>query len=251
MTLPMDLSMVAGGFLAGLGGGAWLSRRGGAWLKVLLACGPAGILAYLGWLEWDRGPGLTAAFGLLAAFVTACDRLCAAPRPRHLFLLLCGVAGVFLLSQTWGRLSAMRALGAGAVQDGVVLQSTGFSCFPASAATCLLSLGIPATEAEMASEGRTTECGTGDGPMISALNRRLAGIGWEARIDHRDWEGLPRDGSPAVLSVDWHGIPHAIAFLGFEWDRAVIGEPQVGRVLRTRAELDRVWDGEGIFFARR
>ncbi len=248
MPLLTDAAMMgAGGLLGGLGA-AWLPRR---WSKGLLVAGPAGILAYLAWLTWDRGPGIVAAFALLAAFVVACDRLCAAPRQRRALLLLCGTAGTLLLTQTWGRFVALRALGTGTARDGVVLQSTGFSCLPASAATCLTVLGLPATELEMAEEAGATRYGTGMGRILEPLNRRLAGTGWKATAGRKGWESLPRDGSPAILAVDWHGIPHAIAFLGFEEDRAVIGEPLEGRVLRTRVELERDWDGEGVFFVRR
>lgn len=252
MALPTDTAMMAGGVVAGGVGAVWLRRRGGPWPKALLAAGPAGVLAYLGWLKWGLGPGIVAACALLAAFIVACERFCAAGRQRRSFLLLCGATGTLLLSQTWGRFVALRELGAGSVRDGVVLQSTGFSCLPASAATCLLSLGIPATEAALAVEARTSLNGTGMGPMLIPLNRRLSGTGWEARQERRTWESLPRDGSPAALSVDWHGIPHVIAFLGFEGNLAVIGEPlDEGRVLRTREELERDWSGEGIFFVRR
>jgi hypothetical protein len=248
MPLLTDTAMMGAGVLLGGMGAARLPRR---WAKGLLVAGPAGILSYLGWVKWDLGPGILAACALLGAFVVACDRLCVVPRQRRIFLLLCGAAATLFLSQTWGRFAALRALGAGAVQDGVVLQSTGFSCLPASAATCLLSLGIPATEASLADEARTTLHGTGMGRMLPPLARRLQGTGWQACQERRTWETLPRDGSPAVLAVDWHGIPHVIAFLGFEGNLAVIGEPLEGRVLRTREALARDWDGEGIFFARR
>ncbi len=237
--------------------GAILSRRGLPWRRTLLLAGPAGILAYLALIFLGRGPGMTVSFGLLAVFIAAGDLHYPAGRPRRSFLLLCALVGLLFMQRGWGRLEALREMEGkqDLVEDGVNLQSTGYTCMAASAATCLRALGLPGTEAEMVLIGGTGTTGTSPGCMAWALSKRLEGSGWAVRDERRDWASLPRDGSPAILQTYWGGkggISHATAFLGFEGEKAVLGEPMQGRVLATREALEKewAWRGQGVFFAR-
>lgn len=248
-----EAAMLADGAFVGWGAG-WLLRA--RMPRALLACGAAGILLVQGWRlgEFCLTPWLVwGAAACLGAFLAACDALCVSGRPRRLLLCLCVALGLAGADHVVWRCCAeieLRDLGI-SYRDGVVLQQTGFTCTPASAATCLILLGRPVTEEVLAFEAGTGMRGTAVRRMVPVLRRRLTGTPWRVVRERRSWEGLPRDGTPAMLSTTLSsGVGHSVVFLGFEGDDAVIGDPLNGRVLCARERLEREWSGEGIFFER-
>ena len=252
--MDADLRMALAGVGIGLAGGWRLARRGKIWRTLLLLAGPLAAFGFWAWMKHGiPPPAVLAVFAGLFAFVMACDAACPSGRPRRLFLVLCLLLGTASVMQVYGHVVAARdlaAMGESAVSEGVYLQQTGYTCLPCSAATCLARLGRPAEERELALESGTTGLGTGDGRMVPVLRRRLEGTGWIPVLGKRTWDSLPRDGSPAVLDVRCGSIPHAVAFLGFEGDEAVLGDPLSGREAYSRQRLEAIWSGQGIFFER-
>lgn len=252
MSLWPELGALLGGALLGGIAGLFL-RRIKPGRAFLLAAGPLGAAVWYAWLTGRLGPAASALGpALLGGFLAACDALCRARSARLLFLILCAGAGLQLFNQTAGRaaLASDCARMRPVVVEGVTLQQTSYTCVPASTATCLMRLGLPATEAALAWEAGTTSGGTSTERMARFLSRRLADTPWRAECRPWTWETLPRDGTPAVLDGVYGGIPHAIAFLGFEGDRVVLGDPMVGREVVAHGEFEARCKGRGIFFSK-
>ena len=220
-----------------------------------LASGPLGVALGYAWIRGLVPPHLflsLLALALIGAFLAVCDGLCRTRRSRFLYLFLCAAAGVLAWDRTASVWLARRELERSEpqVRGGIVLQTTGYTCVPSSAATCLKALGIEAAEAELAREAYTSTTGTTFGRMGWVIGRRLKGSGWKYRHAGRArWEDLT---APALLDVDHGGIRHAVAFLGFAPDgRARIGDPLSGEYAEARASLEARWSGEAVFFERR
>lgn len=220
-----------------------------------LASGPLGIGLGFSWIRGLVPPSPVLCFlalALVAVFLAACDGLCKGRRARFLFLILCASFALLVWDRTVSVCLAREELSRHAPleRDGVVLQTTGYTCVPASAATCLRSLGIEATEAGLAREAYTSTTGTSFERIGWVIGRRLKGSGWTWRhVGKARWGDLK---APALLDVDLGGLRHAVAFLGFTPDgKARIGDPLCGEYPEARAALEGRWSGEVVFFERR
>jgi predicted double-glycine peptidase len=137
-------------------------------------------------------------------------------------------------------------------RDGVVLQTTSYTCAPASIATLarLARPGLRVSEREVAELLGTTREGTSTLAEIRAMEalglrpRFARGLTVDSLIAH---------GAPAVLHIEAPargGIArHAIALLAVDArERTVtIGDPMHGLRVQRFEELDRVWIGEAVF----
>lgn len=129
--------------------------------------------------------------------------------------------------------------------DGVILQTSAFTCVPASAANALTVLGISASEREMARLAGTTVLGTSPGEVIGCLRKE----GVSARKALLSVDDLRHLGSPAILLVDYPGLgplSHAIMFDHFEGDIAHVIDPLTGRAKLTIPSLEEQWRGHAI-----
>jgi hypothetical protein len=137
-------------------------------------------------------------------------------------------------------------------RDGVVMQTTSYTCAPASIATLarLARPGLRLSEREVAEMLGTTREGT----STLAEIRVMDALGLRPRFAR----GLTVDslivrGAPAVLHIDAptrRGIArHAIALLEIDPVRrtVTIGDPMRGRQVKRFEDLDRVWIGEAVF----
>jgi predicted double-glycine peptidase len=104
--------------------------------------------------------------------------------------------------------------------DGVVRQTTGYTCGAASCATLLRRLEIDpgATEAEMARLcmthrwGGTTTLG-----MAVGLKSKLAGLGWQVRILEPDWDTFVRLRKPCLAAIRHSAlVSHSVVVCGID-----------------------------------
>lgn len=145
----------------------------------------------------------------------------------------------------------------------ICLQTTPYTCTPASAATLLRVHGIDATESEMA-ELCLTRKGTNWMGLFRGLLLKTQGSPWKVEVFDVPAEGtregvdgpailvarLPGDQSTSQL-VDTSGwIPgqaHSVVLLGdLNDDLVIVGDPSFGRELWRRSELQLLWTGRGI-----
>ncbi len=148
-----------------------------------------------------------------------------------------------------------RKLGPSAILDGVVLQTTPYTCAPASIATLTRHVlaDSSATERSMVALTRTTRGGTSTLDEIRAM--RAAGLG--ARFaTGLTLNSLVASGSFALLHVDEPAggttIRHAIALLHVDpvAETVVVGNPLHGRQIKRFDEMEGYWLGEAVLVDR-
>ncbi|MBP7865042.1 MAG: hypothetical protein KA419_03755 [Acidobacteria bacterium] len=125
--------------------------------------------------------------------------------------------------------------------DGVVLQSSPYSCGAAAAATFLNRIGVPCDERRMAELCQTNAMtGTDLFLVCRGLRRALAGKGLRVGLVRAGWEELRQTPLPALATVrlSWR-IDHWVVVLAVGPDAVTVGDPLRGlRTLSRRAFLE-------------
>jgi len=156
----------------------------------------------------------------------------------------------------WRMLPITGILGAPVVENGVVMQTTSYSCAPATIATLarLTGLDTAMTEARVVEIARTTREGT---TTLREL-RAMRAVGFEPRLARRlTPDSLAAAGLPALLHVDEPvgstRIRHAVALISADAARRTItiGNPLRGRQVIGFDQLPGYWSGEAIFAVTR
>ena len=211
---------------------------------------PSFLLLYLGayWLQ----SVLIACMGCVGFFV-GLER--SGWRDRHrlqqLSLFVCiGVAAVgFLLHQ---QRPISNLLAAPRMIDGVVFQTTSYSCAAASIATLshYLPLDAPVTEAEVVRLARTSRMGTSTLAEIRAM--RALGMAPEYRR-HLTIDDLVQRNQRAILHVmepiGTAKIGHAIALIDVDTETKTlkIANPLSGPAVKSFEDLEGYWLHEAVF----
>jgi predicted double-glycine peptidase len=135
--------------------------------------------------------------------------------------------------------------------NGVVRQSTGYTCASAASATLLRRLNIDpaATEYEMVPLcmtkrwGGATTLGTAVG-----LKRKAEPQGWRVRIVEADWDTLIMLRKPMMCAVKYDAmVDHAVVLCGIDAQQNVqIADPMNGLVNWSRDEFLQRYRGEVI-----
>jgi len=139
-------------------------------------------------------------------------------------------------------------LGRVVLEDGMVLQSSGVSCVPASAANIAAQFGIERTEREMAELLGTTVQGTSVAQTVYGM-RKLSVHCRKAEFDEA--AAIP---VPAMLFVDHPSAgeeSHAVAMTRRpENGRIEILDPLGGRRVFTEADFTAIWHGKALLFSK-
>jgi ABC-type bacteriocin/lantibiotic exporter with double-glycine peptidase domain len=127
--------------------------------------------------------------------------------------------------------------------DGVILQTTPFTCVPAAGANIAAMLGVHATEKELAELFHTTRDGTFPaqalrGMKTLGISGRKVKTGSSIRAIH----------PPAMLFI--LGDTHAVVYDGMKGGLIEIWNPSFGKKLMTEAQLGLNWDGHALEFKR-
>lgn len=117
----------------------------------------------------------------------------------------------------------------------VCLQSTESSCGPASAANILKSLGMPASERQIARDSFTSTTGTENWYLARSLSQR--GLDVHVVVQQTETWPLP---SPSIAGVILRGgAGHFIAILDSDNAHVTMVDPLIGRISFSRAELSK------------
>jgi len=139
---------------------------------------------------------------------------------------------------------SVRAL-EGEVVRGVTLQSTGFSCVPASLATVMRRWGVECSEGEIAYALRTSFRGTSI-PRVPGVVRKLgAAKKLQAKFVKTTWSDLLLFNVPCLLSTRTFSIEHCSALIGLDGTHVIAGEPLSGIVRLERAKYMQEWRWNG------
>lgn len=108
-------------------------------------------------------------------------------------------------------------------EDGVCLQTSGYTCVPACAATLIRMQSGKVTEKELAIEAGSTPRGTEVWYLARALRKR----GYEHKF--KTLESVKDAPIPSILCVILTGVPHVVVLLEKDEQGVVIGEPMSGK----------------------
>lgn len=116
-------------------------------------------------------------------------------------------------------------------EEGVCIQSTGYTCAPACAVTLLKHFGIASTEKEMANLSHTGPGGTETVPQVRAIARKAKDKGLKVDIITTDWDALKQLRTPFIVDVKWSpGIDHVLVVFKVAAESISIGDPLSGRI---------------------
>jgi hypothetical protein len=152
--------------------------------------------------------------------------------------------------------------------DGVCLQTNSASCSACAAVMLLRTVGIHSTEREMTGLCLTNSQGTPTLGLYRGLKLKTDGTCWAVEVVQSNVEQMRRDASgPMLLLVRlsqkpglrlascWAGARspgHAVLLYRFEQnDRAIVGDPAVGRRIWGTERLRDSWSGEGLRLVKR
>jgi len=116
-------------------------------------------------------------------------------------------------------------------EEGVCVQSTGYTCAPACAVTLLKHFGIATTEKEMADLSHTGPGGTETTPQVRAIAQKAKEKGLKVDIITTDWDGLKQLRTPFIVDVKWAPmIDHVLVVFKIKEDSVSVGDPLSGRI---------------------
>jgi predicted double-glycine peptidase len=136
-------------------------------------------------------------------------------------------------------------------EDGACLQTSNYSCAPASAAALLHLYGVPATELEMARLCLTRtfgiSAGTSESGLARGLRRKLEHRG-EVRVARLSLAQVPL---PALVSIQVPpGIGHSVLMTELTPDTVRFVDPRAGHAALPRERFEADWLGSAIWVER-
>lgn len=132
--------------------------------------------------------------------------------------------------------------------DSVCLQTTGYTCGPASAVTALKQLGIEAQEGEIAILAHTTPIhGTADDLLSQAIEKRYGSEGVSCHYRHFNSIAQLKETCPTIAVVKFAPlIDHYITILEVSDDYVIVADPLAGKQTLTHKEFKDKWRFIGI-----
>lgn len=207
-------------------------------------------------VQWNMPPWLQVhwsalSWGTVSALLAYVFGFCAvaalASGHRWKWLLICFGASVLAAIQVyagWESRPNLPPLGGTTYSaDGVILQTTPFTCVPASAANIARLLGVQTTEAELVKLFHTTRDGTFPAQVLYGF-RALGINGQKAPPGAAIGDIRP----PAMLFI--MADTHAVVYAGMRHGRIEIWNPSTGKSLITEPELHEIWTGHALEFTR-
>lgn len=128
------------------------------------------------------------------------------------------------------------------------MQTTDYTCVPASMVTLLARRGVYATETEMARLAMTeVGSGTTDSRAILALQRKLAGTSMRVTYRQMTAQELISVPKPCLVQLDWgYFVSHMVPVLEATSERVTIGDPLAGTRRMFTADFVKQWKGQAI-----
>ena len=134
----------------------------------------------------------------------------------------------------------------------MVMQSQDYSCVPASCATALNLMGVPSTEAQLATM-TDTRPGTGATVLraLRGLNMRLEGLPLRAHLLEISYQDAQDIDSPALTALQYEpGRMHMVVLLGSRRGGVWVMDPVSGIIRMTPESFKGVFTGEVIVFRK-
>jgi predicted double-glycine peptidase len=131
--------------------------------------------------------------------------------------------------------------------SGTVMQTSNASCAAASGASIVRSFDMQKTEKQMAELFGTTVGGTSGAQVIYGM-REIGFSCNKVEVSDSNPENLS---APAMVFIDNQFTgpeSHAVAYMGFNKDKAEIFDPLEGRRFLSKNQLAKIWHGRGIEF---
>ena len=199
-----------------------------------------------------------ATFGLIATMVLTTP-LSRVPRRRNrVMIALLMVVVVFSMS-IWPFLAPMvdrkqlSRLQTKMDKDGICLQSTDYTCGPASAVTALRKPGLPADEGQIAILSCTSDLeGTPTDMLAGGLRKEYAKAGLV--VECRFFRNIAElKGAGMTLAVVKYGLleDHWVTVLGATDSEVIVGDPLAGLTRLSYEEFCRRWRFVGIVLQRK
>ena len=139
------------------------------------------------------------------------------------------------------------------VEDGVCLQTTGYTCGAASAVTALKQLGIDANEMEMAiASGTSRTFGATEYKLAWAIETLYGNQG--IHCDVKTFEQLTdlKDCCPVIVEVKYRPmVDHYITVLEIGDTTVLVGDPLKGKERLTYTEFLDKWRKAGIIVSKK
>jgi predicted double-glycine peptidase len=132
----------------------------------------------------------------------------------------------------------------------VVMQSSSFSCVPASCATALNLMGLPSTEAQMAELTQTRpNSGATLIRAVDGLRRRLNGSDVGVELVQSTYDQLTQMPKPALTALSFEPTRRHMVVVTRATDRgAWVIDPMDGTLWMPRSEFEPLYNGEVIVF---
>ena len=221
------LSLIPLIFLAAMGDFLWYVPLFMAhYFKELVICFYGGILILLGACSLGNAiqdrKGILKSMMLITALVSMCI-YCQYNVPQSI----------------WTELSEVKT-------NGIILQSSSYSCVPAACANLMQSFGIDVTERQLAKAFRTSTSGTHLTTVIYIL-KEYGLIGSRNLTDVENMKNLEN----SIILVDHPETgpnSHAVYFMGYERDKFKIIDPMQGKIELGEQEFSKIWHGELVEF---
>ena len=253
------LQLALGGLLAAAG---FLLARRSRPIATAVCAGPLAMIlvkAVAGHLPaaeaalfpWDWYPLVEPSWYLVPAMFLVGAGLPMAGRPAWRRDLL-GIAAILILARTAvaGWITAKPPELNGTVNaSGVCLQTAGYSCGAAAAASFLYYYGISTTEQEMADlcvtrAGGLGLAGTSDAGLVRGLRRKMNGR-LSVQIARQSYEELS---TPSLVPIELYpGLHHCILLWRVDPELVHIIDPRYGRATLSRAGFEAMWTGCAIW----
>lgn len=171
-------------------------------------------------------------------------------RNRRSVRLLCGILAGYTVWQAVPLLGDPAASlgGGGHWKDRCYIQSTNWSCAPSSSVSLLKTIGIDATEGEMARIMRARpRYGTNLLNIERGLASKVAGRGYRPELRRLDYEALVAAGGRGIASMYLELLlNHAVALVAVDAQGVTILDPLKGEERLTRAEFEARWLGDVV-----
>jgi predicted double-glycine peptidase len=136
--------------------------------------------------------------------------------------------------------------------EDVCMQSTAFTCGPASAVTALRKLGVNAHEGSLALAAHSTPVtGTPEDQLVLAINDKYGSDGIDSSFRRFDSVLQLKDFLLTVVPVRITALKgHYVTVLNVTNDLITIGDPAYGRKTMTHANFAKMWKFSGITLNR-
>jgi hypothetical protein len=174
---------------------------------------------------------------------------------RLVLFVAAGTGGLILIQAgacLWWRFCEPEMWDRTVDERGALQQSTGCTCYPASAVMLLHHPRIASSEEEMAYLANTSLGGTDDFAMVRALTAKGEPHGWHAETDEPGYDKCVRRQEPFIAHVDLPDIGLHAIFVDSVWpDFVEVVDPIDGVPTRlARADFEDMWNGALVRLVR-